>query len=316
MKRPSFQFYPGDWLNDAALRSCSVGARGLWIEMICLMHQGSTYGYLKVNNKVILPPNLARMVGATLPEIEGWLQELSDAGVFSIDDDGAIFSRRMIRDEEIRQARAAGGIKGGNPSLKTQNGGSDKVGVKVNLPSNLQPTPSSSSSSSEINTPPTPPCRGGDACGESVDPNRVSEPTDQKPRPKPESRGTRLSSELELPDDWKIFCESERPDLLAGKLFQEFRDYWVAVPGAKGKKLDWFATWRNRVRSARSYEHGKNHHNHRTPTDNSAFGRIRAAVERERAAETVGKREAEINPKFMDIDGGSVRPPMGIELRR
>lgn len=167
-----------------------------------------------------------------------------------------------------------------------------------------------------INTPPTPPCRGGDACGESVDPNRVSEPTDQKPRPKPESRGTRLSSELELPDDWKIFCESERPDLLAGKLFQEFRDYWVAVPGAKGKKLDWFATWRNRVRSARSYEHGKNHHNHRTPTDNSAFGRIRAAVERERAAETVGKREAEINPKFMDIDGGSVRPPMGIELRR
>jgi hypothetical protein len=28
----------------------------------------------------------------------------------------------------------------------------------------------------------------------------------------------------------------------------EFRDYWVAVPGSKGCKLDWLATWRNWVR--------------------------------------------------------------------
>lgn len=148
MKRPSFQFYPGDWLNDAALRMCSVGARGLWIEMICLMHQGSTYGYLKVNGKVILPVNLARMVGATFAEVDGWLDELHGAGVFSIGDDGAIFSRRMIRDEEIRQARAAGGVKGGNPALIVKDKGLDKVDQKVNLPANLPPTPSSSSSSS------------------------------------------------------------------------------------------------------------------------------------------------------------------------
>lgn len=92
MKRPSFQFYPGDWLNDAALRMCSVGARGLWIDMLCLMHQGSEYGYLKVNHKVILPSNLARMVGSTLQETEGWLEELEGAGVFSKDETGCIFS--------------------------------------------------------------------------------------------------------------------------------------------------------------------------------------------------------------------------------
>jgi hypothetical protein len=28
----------------------------------------------------------------------------------------------------------------------------------------------------------------------------------------------------------------------------EFRDYWAAVPGQKGVKLDWPATWRNRIR--------------------------------------------------------------------
>lgn len=141
MKRPSFQFYPGDWLNDASLRMVSVGARGLWIDMLCIMHQGSEYGYLKVNGKVILPPNLARMTGTTFKELEGYLDELESAGVFSRDDEGCIFSRRMIRDEKIRESRAAGGSKGGNPNLKVRG--------EVNLQPNLELTPSSSSSSSK-----------------------------------------------------------------------------------------------------------------------------------------------------------------------
>lgn len=58
VKRPAFQFYPGDWLRSTDLRSCSVGARGLWIDMICLMHEGTPYGHLKVNQKVIHPHNL------------------------------------------------------------------------------------------------------------------------------------------------------------------------------------------------------------------------------------------------------------------
>jgi hypothetical protein len=108
------------------------------------MHEGSPYGYLKVNLKVILAPNLARMVGATLLEVEGWIEELEGAGVFSRDADGAIYSRRMIRDETIREARASGGKLGGNPALMDNH----KVGSKVNLSPNLKPTPSSSSSSS------------------------------------------------------------------------------------------------------------------------------------------------------------------------
>jgi hypothetical protein len=26
---------------------------------------------------------------------------------------------------------------------------------------------------------------------------------------------------------------------------ERFRDYWLAVPGARGRKADWGATWRN-----------------------------------------------------------------------
>jgi hypothetical protein len=118
------------------------------MEIICLMHEGSPYGYLKVGDKVILADNLARIVGATLPEVEGWIAELESANVFSRDDDGCIFSRRMVRDENTRKLRAEGGSKGGNPALKKPAKDNHKVGSKVNLPSNLELTPSSASSSS------------------------------------------------------------------------------------------------------------------------------------------------------------------------
>ncbi len=117
MKRPSFQFYPGDWLHDAALRMCSIQARGLWMDMICYMHQSSPYGHLMVNGKEITPNQLARMVGEAAEGVSRWLMELEDSGVLSYNDDGIIYSKRMVRDETLRNARAAGGKEGGNPKL-------------------------------------------------------------------------------------------------------------------------------------------------------------------------------------------------------
>jgi hypothetical protein len=116
--------------------------------MICYMHQGNPYGHLKVGDKVILPENLARMVGETLEAVRGWLDELKLAGVYDVAEDGSISSRRMIRDENLRQVRALGGKLGGNPALKKAD--------KVNLEDNQEvvdevkenPTPSSLSSSS------------------------------------------------------------------------------------------------------------------------------------------------------------------------
>jgi len=121
------------------------------MDMICFMHEGTRYGVLKVGSKVILPSNLASMVGATLQDVEGWLEELESVHVFDRDENGAIMSRRMIRDENTRELRAAGGKLGGNPVLKQ-----GKVNLQPNLKDNLKsetkvkqnPTPSSSSTSS------------------------------------------------------------------------------------------------------------------------------------------------------------------------
>ena len=49
-----------------------------------------------------------------------------------------------------------------------------------------------------------------------------------------------------LPDTWHPRAEDGLDNLELAK----FRDYWKAVPGQKGTKLDWDATWRNWLRTA------------------------------------------------------------------
>lgn len=145
MKRPAFQFYPADWQKDAALQSCSVCSRGVWIEMLCIMHQCEPYGYLAVNGRAMTNEQLARLIGETPAFTRKALAELEGAAVFSRDDAGCIFSRRMVKDERIRNVRAEAGKQGGNPLLL---GAKDKQKVKQtdNDTVKQSPTPSSSSS--------------------------------------------------------------------------------------------------------------------------------------------------------------------------
>lgn len=112
MKRPSLQFYVGDWMKDPALRAVSFAARGLWMDLLCLMFESPERGCLKhANGRPVTPEQLARMTGGTIDEVRALLQELDDCGVYSVRDDGVIFSRRMVRDEELRAKRAeCGGL--------------------------------------------------------------------------------------------------------------------------------------------------------------------------------------------------------------
>ena len=48
MSRPSFQFYPGDWLKDSDLKRCTFAEKGVWIEIMCLLHdREDEYGILR-----------------------------------------------------------------------------------------------------------------------------------------------------------------------------------------------------------------------------------------------------------------------------
>ena len=118
MKRPASQYYWGDWRRDTALQACSLAARGLWHEMNCLMHDCEPYGHLMVGSAPMKVAQLCRLAGVVVGEGEQLLAELESAQVFSRTDGGAIYSRRMVRDEDLRERRAAGGHLGAEHGIK------------------------------------------------------------------------------------------------------------------------------------------------------------------------------------------------------
>lgn len=103
-KRPSLQFYPGDWLKDPAVRFVSLAARGLWIDMLSIMFECDPKGRLSLCGKLMPVEHLARMVGGSTDEVSRLLTELAASGVYSVTEDGIIYSRRMVRDEAEREA--------------------------------------------------------------------------------------------------------------------------------------------------------------------------------------------------------------------
>jgi len=98
MSAPWMKFYPRDWRGDQALRAVSLTARGLWMEMLCIMHEASPYGHLVLGGRAVSNDVLARMAGAGVDEVSAMLIELENAGVLSRTRKGVIYSRRMVKD--------------------------------------------------------------------------------------------------------------------------------------------------------------------------------------------------------------------------
>lgn len=115
---PWMKFYPSDWRADPALRSCTIAARGLWVEMLCIMHEAVPYGSLLINGARIDKKRLATLAGISERECIALLLELEGFGVFSRDDDGTIYSRRMRRDAEKADKAVRDGLKGGHPDIR------------------------------------------------------------------------------------------------------------------------------------------------------------------------------------------------------
>lgn len=125
-KYPWFKFYPGDWLKDAALRRCSVAARGVWIDMICLMFDSEDRGILSCGRKPWSDQEIAGAVGGNHEDVMACIQELVCKGVADRDGNGAVRCRRMVRDErdrrDLAQERAKAGAKGGRISKRKAKG--------------------------------------------------------------------------------------------------------------------------------------------------------------------------------------------------
>lgn len=140
-KLPAIQFYPADWRKDPGVQSLSFHDRGVWFEILCLMHESEQRGTLLLNGKPMPQDALGRLLGLSKASLSKTLATLLDLGVMSQDEaTGTFYNRRMTRDEKLRQVRQEVGRLGGNPNLVNQKS------TKAEIPPKQKPTPSSSSS--------------------------------------------------------------------------------------------------------------------------------------------------------------------------
>lgn len=128
-KRPALTFYPKEWIWDIELRQCSPAARGLWIDLMCIMHDGVPYGHLTAPDDLVL-----RMIGMGREEYAALLSELEEVrlsgkSVAYRSAEGLLFSKRMVLDEEDRIRRKENGRTGGNPRLTEDSESSDNQGM-------------------------------------------------------------------------------------------------------------------------------------------------------------------------------------------
>ncbi|PHX98318.1 MAG: hypothetical protein CK529_13775 [Rhodospirillaceae bacterium] len=233
------KFWWADWMRDPSLRSCSVAARGLWMDMLAIAFDGAPRGHVTIGRNPASLKQLAIIAGITEKRCTALLAELEQSEVFSRTDAGAIFSRRMVRDTDASEA--------GREAISRRWAKPTKEAPDPNSPPNREGHSPPHSLDAEADT---------EAEEEEESPPPVAPPKASAPRsasPTPAGRGCRIA------DDWTPadsgFAAEHGVDQAAA--LAEFRDYWRGVAGKAGVKLDWEATWRNQVRHLSAKKGGR-----------------------------------------------------------
>lgn len=66
MTLPYLQFYVNDWQGNANLKRCSHTEKGIWLDVMCLLHTSDDYGILRWPLK-----DIAQAVGCAVPPLLG-----------------------------------------------------------------------------------------------------------------------------------------------------------------------------------------------------------------------------------------------------
>jgi len=115
-KSPGFWFFTGDWMKDPELRFCSLFARGLLVDLLCILFEAKEQGYAsnpdgtpRTNEQIA-----DAVAGGSREDKLAALAELEQSGVLSRDSRGVLFSRRIARLAELSESRKQNGSKGGS----------------------------------------------------------------------------------------------------------------------------------------------------------------------------------------------------------
>lgn len=121
-QQPWMKLYAADWLGDIALRRSSLAARGLWADLLCLMHQCPNRGVLaNLDGTPWSDDDIARAIAWDSTAVLEALHELLANGVASRSNSGAIFSRRMAREQQKSAKCSDAGKAGAQKRLASPN---------------------------------------------------------------------------------------------------------------------------------------------------------------------------------------------------
>lgn len=107
-KRPSFQFYPADWLKDPQLQMCNMETQGIWINILCRMWEAKEEGKLEGTWQ-----EFARLLGITVTEFRRFYlaaKRHKFADVTNCNDIVTIINRR-IYNAFLERERAKKGMR-------------------------------------------------------------------------------------------------------------------------------------------------------------------------------------------------------------
>ena len=112
------------------------------MDMLCRMDASPERGFLLSGDRAATSSEIAKMVGGERRTVERLIAELEAQRVLSRDGRGAIYSRRMCRDDAISRRNADNGKRGGNPELLKNNALQEKelnpVVKRVSQPNDIE----------------------------------------------------------------------------------------------------------------------------------------------------------------------------------
>lgn len=117
-KQPYIQFFTGDWLKDPKLSLCSPATRGIWIDLICALHELGQGGQVTASRDQI-----ARLCRCTRADVDAALTELritSAADIHERDNVVTIVCRRLKRQFERQQIYRENASKGGSKTASNR----------------------------------------------------------------------------------------------------------------------------------------------------------------------------------------------------
>lgn len=238
--RPWMKFNPKRWRTDEALRMCGPAARGLWMELICIMHEAEPYGHLLVRGKAPHDRMLSVMVGVPANDLPDLLSELEENEVFSRTDDGIIYSRGMVRDEETHQQSSTFGKKGA--AAKARKLKAELLASKGGLKGGLKAPPK------------------GTLKLESEEERE----SDKEPPLVPPSKKDKTTGEHLIPEDWepREFGAKSQSRAIVDGWSQQERDRQLEAFAAhhrskRNKFSDWQDAWSTWVLNSVKFERGR-----------------------------------------------------------